>query len=91
MNTDAYKTAREFLHQNTSVVGTIGEIQSSRLGIFNFSVHERMTSGEAFFDIVAKGHKSKATVTFILNRSDKVWHVEKATMKLTDGLVTELK
>ena len=78
---DLYKVADTFVRQDPQVVGTVGEIISTRFGTSGFNVHTGGGGGRAQFELKVEGEKGDGKVYFELCKRG-VWEVRFARMVL---------
>lgn len=90
-NSEAYKSARNFLKESAKVNETIGNIESDRLAFYNFLITSQNDHGEAVFSMILRGTKIDAEVFFEMDREDSKWKINKAILQTADKKVIDLK
>ena len=85
LRSEPYTFAAKFIKENKIVIEKLGELKSSHLAFFGYSVRYNGPDGHAEYKIYVKGETGKGTVYLNLRKSAGIWNVEKGNLVLENG------
>ncbi|HEY6873337.1 MAG TPA: cytochrome c oxidase assembly factor Coa1 family protein [Geobacteraceae bacterium] len=85
IRSEPYSFAVKFIKENKIVIEKLGELKSSHLAFFSYSVRYNGPDGHAEYKIYVTGETRKGTVYLNLIKSAGLWDVVKGNLELENG------
>jgi hypothetical protein len=83
----AYEAAERYVRQHAEIIASVGNIQSTRLGLGTSRITRSTSHSTARFVMVVHGERGKCVVAFVVSRlgEDFEWSVDEAVYRGPEG------